>query len=95
MPVGLNVQCKCSSSEEKGFSSANVTALRGKLSWQSGAKEYHKVTLHNKPHTRDLLEKIQDGGLLCSDKKQQINEQEDGFIKGFGVRVEIFSVPED
>lgn len=29
-----------------------VTAGMGKVSWQSGAKEYHKVTPHNKPHTR-------------------------------------------
>ena len=33
----------------------SVADLKGKVSWQSGVKEYHKVTLHNKPHTRDLL----------------------------------------
>lgn len=59
--------------------------LRGRVSWQSGAKEYHKVKLHNKPHTRHLLEKTQDGGLLCSDKKEQRNEQENGFIKVLGL----------
>lgn len=26
-----------------------VSALRGKVSWQSDAKEYDKVTLHNQP----------------------------------------------
>ena len=46
-------------SESKGFPSGSVTALRGKVSWQLGAKEYHKVTPHNKPHTRDLLGKTQ------------------------------------
>lgn len=30
----------------------SVTALRQKLSWQLGAKDYHKVTLHNKLHTQ-------------------------------------------
>lgn len=29
--------------------------LDGKVSWQLGAKEYHKVSLHNKPHAKDLL----------------------------------------
>lgn len=33
----------------------SVTALRGKVSWQLGATEYHKVKMHNNPHTRDLL----------------------------------------
>lgn len=30
-------------------------ALLWMPSWQSGAKKYHKVTVYNKPHTRDLL----------------------------------------
>jgi hypothetical protein len=25
----------------------------GKVTWQLGAKEFYKVTLHNKPHTRE------------------------------------------
>lgn len=27
-----------------------VIALRGKVSWQSGTKEYHKATTQDKPH---------------------------------------------
>lgn len=32
-------------------------AMLQEVSYQSGAKEYCKVTLHNRPHTRDLLRK--------------------------------------
>lgn len=35
----------------------NIVALKGKLSWQLEVKKYHKLTPHNKLHTRDLLEK--------------------------------------
>lgn len=42
---------KCCSSEGEGFPNGSVAALKGKTSWQSEAGEYHKVTLHNKPHT--------------------------------------------
>ena len=35
-----------------------VINLRRKISWQLGAKEYHKVTPHNKPHRKDLLGKV-------------------------------------
>lgn len=54
--------------------------LRGKASWQSGAKQQHKVTLHNKPHTRDLLGKTKEGGCLCSGKKQEVTEQKARFV---------------
>lgn len=37
------------------------------MSWKSGVKGYHKVTLYNKPHTRDWLGKTQEGGYLCSE----------------------------
>lgn len=30
-------------------------SLNGKVFWQSGAKEDHKVTAYNEPHIRDLL----------------------------------------
>jgi hypothetical protein len=69
------MSCKCHSSEGKGFPNRSVANVKGKLSWQTGAREYHKVTPHNKPHTRDLLRKIQEGGCLCSGKKQQGTEQ--------------------
>lgn len=46
-----------------------VTALKGKISWQLGGKEYHKVTLYNKPHPRDLWGKTQEGDCLCSGEK--------------------------
>lgn len=45
--------CKWYGSEGEGFSDVNVTVLKGKLSWQSGTKEYYTVTIHNKPHTRE------------------------------------------
>lgn len=32
--------------------------------WQLRAKEHHKVTLHNKPQTRDLFRKAQEKGWL-------------------------------
>lgn len=38
----------------KGFPNMSVAALKGKVFWQLGAKEYHKVTLHYKPHKRCL-----------------------------------------
>ena len=33
----------------------SVTALLGKVGWQSGAKEYSQVRQHSLPHTRDLV----------------------------------------
>jgi hypothetical protein len=50
---------------------ASVTAVRGKVFWQLGAKEYHKGTQQNKPHTRDLLGETQEAVSLLSGKKQQ------------------------
>ena len=47
----------------------SVTALRRKVSWHSKPKEYQEVTLHNKPHRRDLLGTSQEGGHLCSAEK--------------------------
>lgn len=46
-----------------------------------GAKEYHKVTLNNKAHTRDLLIGKNTGGWLPQGKIQQRIEQEAGFIE--------------
>lgn len=43
--------------------------------------DYHKVILHNKPLTGDLLGKTQEGGYLCSGEKQQRTEWEAGFIR--------------
>lgn len=40
------------SSDSKGFSNGNVTYLRGKLPWQSRAKEYHKYTTQQTAHKR-------------------------------------------
>jgi hypothetical protein len=50
------------------FSKGGVSVLRGKVSpvevlttpkrkifWRLGAKERHRVTPHNKPHTQDFL----------------------------------------
>lgn len=35
-----------------------MMGLRGKLPWQSGAKEHHKITLHTKSLTQEInLEK--------------------------------------
>lgn len=62
-----------------GEGSLSVAALRGKaspvargrkVSWQSGAREYHRVTPYNQPHTRDLSVETKEGGCLCSDEKQ-------------------------
>lgn len=39
----------------------SVTALNGKVSWQPGTKEYHKITLHIKLQTRGLLGKSKRG----------------------------------
>ena len=62
-----------------GGRSVSVTALRGKVSWQSEAKKYHNVTTPNKSHTRDLLAKTQDVAAGV-DEKQQQTKQEEGFI---------------
>lgn len=42
--------CKCYSSEGRGFPNASVTALKGKESWKSGARNT-TVTPYVKPHT--------------------------------------------
>lgn len=45
-----------------------VLQLKLKISWKSEAKEYHRVTPHNSPHTRDLLGETQGGwGCRCLD----------------------------
>ena len=41
------------SSEGKGFPNGSVAVLRGKMSWQQGAKKYHKLTPYNKPLEKD------------------------------------------
>jgi hypothetical protein len=74
---------KCYSSEEKGFPNASVATLRRKVSWQSGAKEYYTIPQYNRPHTRRLLEKIQEDGCICLGKKQQRTKLETGFTQGF------------
>lgn len=56
----------------------SVMALKGKISSQLGAKEYHEVTEHNRPYTRHLLGKTQEG--LCLGKEQPRTEQEADFI---------------
>ena len=84
----------CYSSERKGFPGESVADLRGKVSSQLGGKEYHKVTPHNKPHTRRLLGETEEGGCLCLGEKQWGTEWEAGFIQGFlgaeFFRMEIF-----
>jgi hypothetical protein len=57
----------CGSSAGKAFSTANVIALKGTVSCKAGAKEYYKVTLQDKCHTRDLLGKTQKGGCLSKE----------------------------
>lgn len=59
-----------------------LTALLGyssapKVSWQQGTKECHKVTSHNKPHTRDWTGRktIQEG------EKEQGTEQKAGLYR--------------
>lgn len=49
-----------------------VTTLRGEVSRQLGAKEYHKI----RSHPRSLLGKTQANACLCSGEKQQRIEQE-------------------
>lgn len=46
-------------SEGEGFPNVSFTALKGKIFWSSGTKEYYKVTQHNKLHTRDSLGETQ------------------------------------
>ena len=45
MSLGDALDCKCYSSERKGFTNANVAALKGEVFWQPGAKENQKVIL--------------------------------------------------
>lgn len=48
-------QTECTALLQQGEVSLrkSVTALRREVSWQLGARENHKVTLHSKPHTRN------------------------------------------
>jgi hypothetical protein len=55
---------------------------QGKGILDSVTKEHHNVTLHNKPHTRDLLGEIQEGGCLSLVEKQQETEWEASFLGG-------------
>lgn len=67
---GQHTKFKCYSSKEKCFPTALTLCRERYLDSQSGAKEYHEVTQHNKPHT-DLLEMSQGVGCLCSGETQQ------------------------
>lgn len=67
---GQHTKFKCYSSKEKCFRTALTLCRERYLDTQSGAKEYHEVTQHNKPHT-DLLEMSQGVGCLCSGEVQQ------------------------
>lgn len=58
----------------------SATALKGKVSWELGARDYHKVTPHNRLHTRDLLVKTRESGCLCSGEEQQRIEQEADYM---------------
>lgn len=80
----------------EAFPSGSVTALKGKVSWKLGARKYHKVTIYNKPQTRDLLGGKNSGdpsGCLCLGEKNQRTGQSTGFIQGF-LGVEEKSFPE-
>lgn len=51
---GVSTVCECCSSGGKCFPSASAIALKEKYpSQQAEAKQYHKITPHNKPHPRD------------------------------------------
>lgn len=56
----------------------SVRAKKGKVSWQSGAKEHHK-TMYNKHHTRDLLgrKKHKEWLLLLGEKQQRRKQKAD------------------
>jgi hypothetical protein len=53
--VSLAEPLQCCSALRKVSPDASVTALLGKVGWQSGAKEYSQVRQHSLPHTRDLV----------------------------------------
>lgn len=62
----------------------SVTDLKGKVSWQPGTKGYHKITLHNKPHTRGLLGKSKRGLPLLGLGAEELSKREIyiGFLGG-------------
>ena len=41
--------------EEKFFPNASIAALKGKVPWQLGAKEYHRVTYHTTNFTQEIF----------------------------------------
>lgn len=60
----------------EAFPSGSVTALKGKVSWKLGARKYHKVTIYNKPQTRDLLGgKNSEGGCISGEKQQRTEQK--------------------
>lgn len=50
---GLLVR-SCVTVMRERVSPMHVSLRKRKVPWLLGAKEYHKVTLHNKPHKRDI-----------------------------------------
>ena len=64
--------------------SRSIMALMRKVSWQPDAKKYHKVTLWNKPHTKDILGgKSPEGWLLLLRWEATENWAEDRIYIGF------------
>lgn len=71
----------CVTVPREQVSPMHVSLLKRKVSWLLGAKEYHKVTLHNKPHKRDILGKTEEGGYHCWCEKQQRMKQVTGLYR--------------
>ena len=56
-----------------------------KVSWESGAKKYHRVAPHNNPHTRHLMRE-RETEAAPPGQKQQRTKWEAAFISGWGGR---------
>lgn len=73
-----------------------ITAQMGTVFWQSGAKAYNKVTSHNKPHTRDLLERKKPRRAVASvweRRSRELGRRQDLYSVSW--REELSRVPRD
>jgi hypothetical protein len=68
------------------------TALRGKVSWRSRTMEYHKITMHNKPHKDTYWEKHKKVADSAQERRsEELNRRQVLYIVLFGGMVIVFS----
>lgn len=79
MPLRRDLLCP-EAKRRVHFWNSHKGVCSARVSWQLGTKEHHKVTICNKPHTKDLL-KSQNGGCFWSERETTEGWAFTGFLE--------------